>query len=425
MSFARFGLALTFSLLMFSWAFCQQVAPVVDSVVNSVAPPKTLAIDGAGLARLRSMLDSQPGVSATVEVTPALDQLIEEAKESLTEGPWTVVSKKWTPPSGDKHDYMSVGPYWWPNPETKDGLPYIRRDGEVNPERMEYDNVGLVQTANNSLTLALAWYFTGEAKYAQHSARLLRGWFLHPDTRMNPNLNFGQAIPGRSEGRGIGIIDTTGLIRVVDAALILEQSQAWSKDDAEGLRNWFGQYLDWLQHSPNGIDESRTRNNHATWYDAQVGCFALYAGQVDVARQALGESAKRRIDSQIRPDGTMPHELARTKSWSYSTMNLRGFFMLAVLAEHVEVDLWNYQSESGGSLRGALDYLVPYATGEKAWPHQQISEFHGSSLASALHDASRAYDSDQYKHALTRASSPNDLAQSRFQLTRFVAERAR
>ena len=50
---------------------------------------------------------------------------------SLSDGPWSVMDKQHVPPSGDKHDYMSLGPYWWPDPDKPDGLPYIRRDGEV------------------------------------------------------------------------------------------------------------------------------------------------------------------------------------------------------------------------------------------------------------------------------------------------------
>ena len=63
---------------------------------------------------------------------PALEQLKHDADASLIVGPFSVMHKKLTPPSGDKHDYMSFAPYWWPDPSTPDGLPYIRRDGEHN-----------------------------------------------------------------------------------------------------------------------------------------------------------------------------------------------------------------------------------------------------------------------------------------------------
>jgi hypothetical protein len=321
------------------------------------------------------------------------------------------------PPSGDKHDYMSIGPYWWPDPQQPDGLPYIRRDGEVNPERMNYDNVGLSHTAHNSLTLALAWYFTRDPQYSRQASALLRNWFLRPETRMNPNLNFGQAIPGRTEGRGIGIIDTTSLIRVVDAALILEASEGWTKQDADALRQWFAEYLDWLRTSPQGTAEAQTKNNHGTWYDAQVACFAIYSGSPEIAKEVLRESAKARIASQIRPDGTQPLELDRTKSWNYSLMNLRGFFALARLAEYVDVDLWAYQPETGGSIRMALDWLLPFAQGKRKWTHQQIARFEKSKIAEVLRRAAVAYQEPAYEEAIDDVMPADQSSGARFQLT--------
>jgi hypothetical protein len=68
-------------------------------------------------------------------VLPAFNKLIRESDLALTSGTFSVVEKELTPPSGDKHDYMSIAPYWWPNPNRSSGLPYVRRDGQINPER--------------------------------------------------------------------------------------------------------------------------------------------------------------------------------------------------------------------------------------------------------------------------------------------------
>lgn len=388
------------------------LAPVIADDTGSGGGAKTLILDGLGMSRVRARL-AEPGSDASA----ALAELRKEADLCLSEGPWTVVAKEVVPPSGDKHDYVSVGPYWWPDPQQPDGLPYIRRDGEVNPERMNYDNVGLSNTAHNSLTLALAWYFTRNPAYCNHASELLRTWFLRPETRMNPNLNFGQAIPGRTEGRGIGIIDTTSLIQVVDAALILESSEAWTGEDADALREWFAAYLDWLRTSPHGQQEARTKNNHGTWYDVQVACFAIYAGSPDIARAVLNSSAKARIASQIRPDGQQPLELARTKSWNYSVMNLKGFFTLASLAKHVDLNLWAYQPQTGGGIRVALDWLLPFAKGERTWKHEQITEFEGSKVAALLRRAAVAYDDATYETALTDIMPAEELREARFQLT--------
>src|SRR5688572_7166406 len=68
-------------------------------------------------------------------VYPAYLELIKQANKALA-GPLISVTHKKTllPPTGDAHDYYSLSPYWWPDSSKSDGLPYIRRDGETNPE---------------------------------------------------------------------------------------------------------------------------------------------------------------------------------------------------------------------------------------------------------------------------------------------------
>jgi len=332
-------------------------------------------------------------------VKPAYAALIATADAALNAGPFSVTSKTMTPPSGDKHDYMSVGPYWWPDPSKPDGLPYIRRDGEVNPERNNFDNAAMGDMSGRVQTLALAYYLSGDERYAEHAARLLRVWFLDADTRMNPNLNFGQAIPGKCDGRAVGIIDTAGLPRLVDAILLLAGSPHWTEADQQGLVDWFGAYLDWLRENVYGRMEAMTHNNHGVWYDVQVMSFALFAGKADVARAVAELSKERRIAEQIQPDGSQPAELARTKSFSYSLYNLEAFFELAQLAEHVDVDLWNYKTEDGRSIRKALDWLVDNAIGKTKdeWTYQQITSFDPAELASFLRRAALIYDEPRYE----------------------------
>lgn len=304
---------------------------------------------------------------------PALKKLLSEADNALQSGPFSVVNKKLMPPSGDKHDYMSLGPYWWPDPNKPDGKPYVRRDGEVNPESRtsDTDRPTLEKMIEGVQTLVLAYHFSDDEKYAAHAAKLLRVWFLDAATKMNPHLEYGQAIPGVSKGRGIGIIDTRNLPEMLDYVALLETSPSWTKTDNDGLKSWFSDYMNWLLTSKNGRDEADEHNNHGTWYDVQVAGFALFVGKPEIAKAAV-ERAKTRLVQHIAPDGKQPHEWARTKSFSYSAMNLVGFFHLADYGKAVGVDLWNFQSEDGRSLRAALDYLVPYADGQKKWPHPQI-----------------------------------------------------
>jgi hypothetical protein len=271
---------------------------------------------------------------------------------------------------------MSMGPYWWPDPDKPDGLPYIRRDGEVNPDRDKYDNASLSPMCGHVATLSLASYLLNSDMYAEHAALLLRTWFLDAETRMNPHLEYGQAIPGICDGRGIGIIDTAGnFTKLADALGVLTEADVWTEADAAGMQAWMGDYLTWLLESETGKDEARQHNNHGTYYDMQAIALSLLTEQTDVARSLAEKVAEVRIATQVEPDGAQPRELARTRSNSYSLMNTLGFVNLAILSRHVDVDLWEFETADGRSIHRALDWFVPYINAEKEWSWQQISAF--------------------------------------------------
>ncbi|MHB0935324.1 MAG: alginate lyase family protein [Armatimonadota bacterium] len=354
--------------------------------------------------------------SGDARLRPALDTLREEAEAALPAPLPSVMDKTLVPPSGDKHDYVSFGLYWWPNPDTPDGLPYVRRDGEVNPEfAADSDTYRMRAMLVPVETLALAFFFTGHEPYAEKAAAFLRCWFLDPDTRMHPHLQFGQGIPGRLTGRGIGIIDTHFLTRLVDAVGLLEESAAWTAGDRQGLRAWFAAYLDWLLTSDYGRDEARHPNNHGTWFRAQAAAYALFTGQPAIARDQIA-STFAWIDAELAPDGAQPHELARTRSWDYSVMNLEAFARLAEMARHVELDLWGYVSPTGAGLRASTDYLAPYADPDAAWPYRQIHPINPLyGLPDHLRRAAVVYGDPQYDAWL--AKLPQDgLRRRRVQL---------
>ncbi|MEW6158574.1 MAG: alginate lyase family protein [Verrucomicrobiota bacterium] len=354
--------------------------------------PQVFVLDGKHLAAVRERLKSN---DARLEL--AVGKLEKEAEAALGAGPFTIVDE-FIPVSGNKHDYMSQAPYFWRNPNTPDGLPYIRRDGERNPEINKYpDHRLLDQMVDAVETLALGYFFKGEEKYARKAAELLWVWFLDPATRMNPNLQHAQAIPGITSGRGIGIIESRGLTRVVDAIGLLAGSRSWTSHDQDGLQAWFRDYLQWLLESKNGRDEAAAKNNHGTYYDLQVMSFALFTGKKDLARQIASDARQKRIATQIEPDGRQPLELARTRAWSYSTGNLQGLMTLARLAEHAGVDLWNFETADGRSLRQALEYLLPFGLGEKPWPHPQINGFSERAIHPLVRRAARKYSHARYE----------------------------
>ncbi|MDB5083561.1 MAG: hypothetical protein JWN30_447, partial [Bacilli bacterium] len=335
--------------------------------------------------------------------------------QSMTAGPFSVTDKKTLPPSGDKHDYISMGPYWWPNPETDNGLPYIRRDGQTYPGSRTNDKTDMGKMRSNVETLALAYFLSGQERYAEHAANLLKVWFLNLDTKMNPNLNYGQGIPGICEGRGIGIIDTTGLVHLVEAVELMRDSHAWTDNDHQQLQTWFRQYLHWLLDSQHGKDENAAQNNHGSSYAMQVTVFALFAGEREQAEQTVASSLPYRIKLQIEPDGRQPLELERTAALGYSSMNLSILFHMAQVAHQLGHDFWHYETEDGRSLKKALDWLIPFMTGDQPFPYQQIREQSPVVFFQLLRQAAVVYNNDKYEQ-ITSKLSGLQLDEQRIQL---------
>ena len=342
---------------------------------------------------------------------------IQRADKALTEKKlYSVMNKVQIPPSGDKHDYMSQGPYWWPDPSKPDGKPYIRKDGVKNPEIKNItDSDEMDELILDVEALTAAYQQTKQDKYAKFAAKLIKTWFLHPATKQSPNLKFSQGIPGINDGRGIGLIETRFLFKITDAATRLQGSGAWSATDHRQLKQWFKDFLTWMTTSEIGLDEADEHNNHGTYYDVQVINFAQFTGQMDLAKKQI-EVTKGRMASQLRPDGSQPHELARTKSFGYSLMNLEGFFIIAEFAKKQGIDLFSYQTLEGASLKKCLDFLVPFIKKDKVWPYQQIAEIHWADAEDLLRKAAIYYKNPAYGLLANQISvkvamkfSPSDL----------------
>ncbi|MFB6227457.1 MAG: alginate lyase family protein [Halobacteriales archaeon] len=333
------------------------------------------------------------------QVEAARDRLATEADDAIDAGPFSVRHAGAIPPSGDEHDYLSQGPYWWPNPDTDDGLPYVRRDGERNPEVDDLDKPELTGMLDAVETLSLAGYVLEESAYADRTGTLLRTWFLDPETLMNPNLRYAQRIPSRTEGRGIGIIDTHRFPVLCDAIELVRAMQGISAEEYGALREWFESFLEWLFESDNGRDESAHPNNHGTWYDAQTLGLAEFVGREETARCLARTThvGERHVAAQIEEDGRQPEELSRTRPHAYSVFNLRGLTTLARLYESVDADLWTFEKRYGGSIRLALDWLGRELD-DRAWDTEgdDLLPFPVASAVSLYLRAASAYNDPEY-----------------------------
>ncbi len=344
----------------------------------------------------------------------AVQHLLAEAEQALVRKPPSVVDKPTPPPSNDRHDYVSYARYKWPDPAKPDGLPYVTRDGETNPESMgpNSDRPRFEQMAFDSMTLALAWLISEDDRYARHAVACLRRWFVNSSTAMNPNLNYGQITRGFDHGRSFGIIDTRFIVEALEAAAILREGEQWSVSEYEVLRRWCFDYLKWLEASELGRKEEAATNNHGTWFDVIYVALALFAGDTGRAESVLLKVADRRIDAHIRSDGSMPRELQRTRSFDYSVVNLQALTLLADIAGHGGLDIWHHVGPQGQSLGVAIDYLLPYVGNRDAWPHPQIegSLPYASDFCLVLRRAAIALNNQRYERGLQSAPLRERLA---------------
>ena len=356
-----------------------------------------LLLDKDNLDQIKVKIDRQD-----LFVMPAYQTLISKAEKALSMGRLSVVDKSLTPPSQDKHDYMSLGPYFWPNPKTKDGYPYIRRDGKVNPNALiDSDSPRLVRLANALETLALAYYYTNNTKYAQRAVEMIQIWFINDTTKMNPHLKYAQGIPGTVPGRALGILDGRHFVRILDSITLIENSNLLSSKDLEVIKQWVKDYQNWLLNGEYAYDESHRPNNHGTFYDYQVVGYALYLEQPKKAKELLTNAQYIRLGSHIGSKGQNFHELERTRPLHYSLFDLEAMIGLALYSDHYDdVNFWTFTINQT-SLKKAIDYVVKYKNNRDMWLVEN-ENVNFMDLTPTLLVAAQKYQTDEYNKEILK-----------------------
>ncbi len=302
-----------------------------------------------------------------------LTALAAKAPDALKVPITTVTEKTQLPASGNAHDYISYARYYWPDPKKPDGLPFVSIDGKHNREQVARgDRNRIDRFADAVAALAAAWRVKRDEAAARRAGEWLRAWYLTPATRMNPNLEYAQVRVGHggNHGNPAGMLDTRAFAQVIDSLLILEDSPALTAAEHAAVRAWFADYLKWFTTAKIALEERAAKNNHGSWYLAQVIPMARYVGREDLARQ-LCEEDKARIAAQIMPDGSQPDEIRRVDGLGYSRFNLEAQAVVARHAKALGMDLWNYTAPNGASLRKALEFLTPYNQAPEKWPTSQ------------------------------------------------------
>jgi len=323
--------------------------------------------------KLLCILLSLTCLSSAAQAQPldiaSLDQqrILRAANAALAEAPVTITASSSPRSSGGAHDFYSEGDYWWPDPAHPGG-PYIQRDGLTNPDNFVAHRRALVRFSVQVPALVAAWKISGERRYAQHATAHLRAWFIDPATRLNPNLQYAQAISGRSTGRGIGIIDTVHLVEVARAIEVLQSGDVLTVDEQVQIKRWFTDYLQWLTTSKNGQEERDAKNNHGSCWLLQVAAFAHLTGDQQLLAYARDRYKTVLLPTQLAADGSLPLELKRTKPYGYALFDLEALAALCQILSTPEDNLWTYATPDGRSIAKAVAWVVPYIRDKSLWP---------------------------------------------------------
>jgi hypothetical protein len=337
----------------------------------------TVTVKAAAQARSLILISEADAGRMRAAMTPERTALFEKmAKDALAAGPWSVTYHRpsGVPVSAGPNDYVSEGPYWWPDPKNPNG-PYIRKDGQRNPDRFLGNRNDLGAICSSVLGLGLGAYFLKNAQCAPRANKVLEVWFLDPKTRMTPHLEHGQLTRGHDDWRGTGLIDTVSYMHLVQGIALMELAGGLDAGVAQGVREWFAAFVKWMTTSEKGLAEKTSGNNHATWWTAQVAAYSLFTG--DAANQQMCWNHYRNylVPTEIQPDGSCPREEARTASLSYSSMNLDAFATICRLAQTHGVELWKFHTPKGIGVEKSFTYLLPYVLHPETWKKEQISKY--------------------------------------------------
>ena len=298
--------------------------------------------------------------------------LISKADRIIKIKPIAVTNKE-TSISGDKHNYESLSIYWWPDPDNPGG-PYIARDGVFNPEYKKYDYPRLLQLKDNLVTCSKAFFLTGDTRYYDYFCRQLDTWFINPETRMVPNLEYSQFVPGHNNGRGNpqGMSDAYHFNDMLESIRLVNAVNDIGKPRMKALMAWFKDFAHWMQTSDYGLKTQAFKNSQVLSFDVTVYNIFIFTRQKSARKAIFKAFSTKRINAQIEADGKMPESLRRTKGFSYSVSSLQKFVDFMLLAK---ADGKTLPKESLDKIQSAFDYITPFTTNRSAFPYSEIGDW--------------------------------------------------
>lgn len=332
-------------------SFLQAVAVAGCTAAARVALPRTGDSERSDAHRLVGQTDRK--------------RILQAAETYISEAPMTITAFPTMRSAGGLHDFYSQADYFWSNPKDPAG-PYINRDGQSNPDNFDEHRKVMVRLSIQMPALTAAWVLTKDSRYAKRACDHLRAWFVTPETRMNPSLQFAQAVQGVSTGRSYGIIDTLHLVEVARAASFLTAG-IMNARDTDAVKGWFGSYLDWLSTSDPGKTERDAKNNHAMCWAVQAAEYARLAGDDAARKDVYRRYREILLPDQMAMDGSFPKELTRTKPYSYSIFNFDVMAALCQSLKGLTPDPPAWKLADGRGLSKAAEFLYPYLKDKSAW----------------------------------------------------------
>jgi len=197
---------------------------------------------------------------------------------------------------------------------------------------------------------ALAWLYSGEARYADKAAEVLRAWAVK-GTRMG----------GHDAGLQIG----SWFNGMLYAADILKSYEGWTQSDRKQFEEWWREQA--LPHKRKVMREAR--NN---WQDAAL-LGVLTAAVVFEDRNLLNEglltldsyfrARGRNADWKFRKDARgvyIPAEVGRNNGRSgiiYTAYALTTMVQAMEIARYCGYDFWHREAENGATMKELIEYL--------------------------------------------------------------------
>ncbi len=214
-----------------------------------------------------------------------------------------------------------------------------------------------VEDAAAAYGLAMAYVATGDVTYAEAASRYLMAWATTTRTMRNTC---------KDRGCQTSLIISRNAPAFVFAADLIAPSGAMTAADETIFRTWLRDVI---------LPTASERDNN--WGDA--GTFtriALNAYLGDTAGFDAAIARWREMVDFLPADGHIPEEVRRGSSGiMYTQEALQYKIGAAVIAARRGINLWDYQGKSGGTLRGAIDYLVSFFHQADRWPWDDHSEF--------------------------------------------------